>query len=140
MASNSHSLRVPVTLDEAMTREMERRGERDWSKAAIALLEEAVRAARVPGIVFVQRRDGRRAALAFVGREIWELIATWKEGGESWSALVAAYPELTEHQLRAALAYYHAYPEEIDERLAREAAWTPERVAEELPFTRRLPA
>ncbi len=31
----------------------------------------------------------------------------------------------------------NAYPEEIDERLAREAYWTPERGAEEMPFTRR---
>jgi hypothetical protein len=31
-----------------------------------------------------------------------------------------------------------AYPDEIDERLRREAEWTPEHVAEELPFTRRM--
>jgi len=48
--------------------------------------------------------------------------------------------EVSENQLRAALAYYRAYPEEIDERLAREACWTPDRVATELPFTRRTGA
>jgi uncharacterized protein (DUF433 family) len=136
MASIQHSLRIPEQLDRQISREIEFRGERDWSKGVISLLEEAVRASRVPGVVFVQRRDGRRPAIAFSGVEVWEIIATWKETGESWTQLVEAYPELTEHQLRAAVAYYQAYPEEIEGRLAREAYWTPERVAEELPFTR----
>lgn len=136
MASIQHSLRVPESLDREISREIEVRGERDWSKGAISLMEEAVRASRIPGVIFVQRRNGRRPAIAFSGLEVWEIIATWKEGDESWSQLVEAYPELNEHQLRAAVAYYRAYPDEIDERLAREAYWTPERVAEELPFTR----
>jgi uncharacterized protein (DUF433 family) len=131
---------VPEELDREISREIEFRGERDWSKGAIALMEEAVRASRVPGVVFVQRRDGRRPSIAFSGLEVWEIIATWKEAEESWEDLIEAYPELTETQLRAAVAYYRAYPEEIDERLAREACWTPERVSRELPFTRRMGA
>jgi uncharacterized protein (DUF433 family) len=138
MASVQHSLRVPEELDREISREIEFRGERDWSKGAISLMEEAVRISRVPGVVFVQRREGRRAAIAFSGLEVWEIIATWKEADESWEGLVEAYSELSEKQLRAAVAYYRTYPEEIDERLAREAYWTPERVAEELPFTRRI--
>lgn len=136
MGSIPHSLRVPDRLDRDIHREIRHRGERDWSKGAISLLEEGVRAARVPGIVFVQRHDGRRAAVAFSGLEVWEIIATWKEAVEKWSSLVDAYPELSETQLRAAVAYYRAYPEEVDERLEREAYWTPERVEEELPFSR----
>lgn len=138
MPSKQHSLRVPEELDREISREMEFRGERDWSKGALSLMEEAVRASRVPGVVFVQRRDGRRPAIAFSGLEVWEIIATWKEAGESWDGLIEAYPELTETQLRAAVAYYRVYPESIDERLEREAYWTPDRVAEELPFTRRM--
>jgi len=140
MASKQHSLRIPEPLDREITREIRFRGEQDWSKGAISLLEEAVRASRVPGIVFLQRRDGRRPLVAFSGLEVWEIIATWKEGEESWEVLVEAYPELSETQLRTAVAYYQAYPAEIDERLRREAYWTPERVAEELPFTRRMGA
>lgn len=139
MASVQHSIRVPDRLDREINREIQHRGERDWSKGALSLLAEAVRASRVPGIVFVQRRDGRRAAVAFSGLEVWEIIATWKEGEERWETLAGAYPELSESQLRAAVAYYELYPGEIDERLEREAYWTPERVAEEVPFTR-LPA
>jgi uncharacterized protein (DUF433 family) len=140
MASVQHSIRVPESLDRDISREIQHRGERDWSKGAISLLDEAVRAARVPGIVFVQRRDGRRAAVAFSGLEVWEIVGTWKEGEGSWQTLVDAYPDLSTSQLRAAIAYYQAFPEEIDERLAREAYWTPERVAEDLPFTRRVDA
>jgi uncharacterized protein (DUF433 family) len=91
---------------------------------------------RVPGIVFVQRREGRRAAVALSGLEVWEIVATWKEGGEDWETLAGAYPEIGEGELRAALSYYRLYPEEIDARLEREAYWTPGRVAEELPFSR----
>jgi uncharacterized protein (DUF433 family) len=136
MPSIQHSLRIPEQLDREISREIQFRGERDWSKGVISLMEEALRAARVPGIVFVQRRNERRPAVAFSGLEVWEVVATWKEAGENWGELVEAYPEASENQLRAAVAYYRAYPEEIDERLAREAYWTPERVAEEMPFTR----
>jgi uncharacterized protein (DUF433 family) len=140
MSSIQHSLRIPEQLDRELSREIQFRGERDWSKGAITLMEEALRASRVPGIVFVQRRNERRAAVAFSGLEVWEVVATWKESGESWDELTRAYPEASENQLRAAVAYYHAYPAEIDERLAREAYWTRERVAEEMPFTRRTGA
>jgi uncharacterized protein (DUF433 family) len=138
MPSAQRSLRVPEELDREIRREIEFRGERDWSKGVVSLMEEAVRAARVPGIVFVQARGARRPAIAFSGLEVWEIIGTWKEAGESWAELVRAYPDLSENQLRAAIAYYRAWPAEVDERLAREAYWTPERVAEELPFTRRV--
>lgn len=136
MPSVAHSLRVPEPLESEINREISRRGTREWSTGVLSLLEEAVRMSRAPGIVFVEGRGGRRAAIAFSGLEVWEVIATWKEGGESWETLVTAYPELSELQLRAALNYYALYPREIDERLDLEASWTPERVAAELPFTR----
>jgi uncharacterized protein (DUF433 family) len=102
----------------------------------ITLLEEAVRMARVPGIIFVEGRERRRAAVAFSGLEVWDIVSTWKETGENSDAVAEAYPELSDAQLGAALAYYRRYPEDIDARLEREAHWTPERVAEEFPFTR----
>ena len=131
-----HSLRVPEALEAEINRELERRGATEWSAGVLEILNEAIRMVRAPGIVFVEGRAGRRAAVAHSGLEVWEVVATWKETGESWEALRAAYPELSELQLRSALTYYQLYPEEIDARLAREAAWTPERVARELPFTR----
>jgi uncharacterized protein (DUF433 family) len=90
----------------------------------------------MPGIVYAEGPTGRRAVVAGTGLDVWEVIATWKEGGSSYEALRQNYPWLTEPQLRAALAYYEAYPSEINSRLEREAQWTPERVWRELPFAR----
>ncbi|HEX6200331.1 MAG TPA: DUF433 domain-containing protein [Thermoanaerobaculia bacterium] len=88
----------------------------------------------VPGIVFSTGAAGRRAVLAGTGLDVWEVVATWRETGEEFTALQASYPWLAEPQLRAALGYHRLYPEEVDERLRREEEWTPERVRAELPF------
>lgn len=134
-----HSLRVPESLEQQIERELSRRGQREWSAGVLELLDEAIRMTRAPGVVFVDGRGGRRAAVAHSGLEVWEIVATWREGGESWETLREAYAELSESQLRSALTYYRLFPEEIDERLVREAEWTPERVAAEMPFTRPMP-
>jgi hypothetical protein len=55
--------------------------------------------------------------------------------GADWANLRQAYHWLDERQLRAALAYAEAYPEEIEARLAAEEHWTPERVWQTYPFT-----
>ncbi len=46
--------------------------------------DEEIRTRRVPGIVFVDGATGRRAALAGTGLDVWEVIATWQEGGKSY--------------------------------------------------------
>ena len=48
-------------------------------------------------------------------------------------------PWLAEPQLRAAVAYYQLYPQEIDARLAREEDWTPERLRRESEVLPRSP-
>jgi uncharacterized protein (DUF433 family) len=137
MPSSPRSLRVPEAMEEEIAREGQFRGEQEWSKLVLSLVEEALRSSRVPGITWVQRRDGtRRPAVAFTGLEVWEIIATMKECEKEGVSLTEAYPELTREQLKTAVAYYRAYPDEIDQRLELEAYWTPERVAMEMPFTR----
>lgn len=136
MATVPRSLRVSESVDRALTALFRRRGVKEWSAGAAALLDEAVRSSRVPGIVFVDGVTGRRAAVAFSGLEVWEIVATWKEAGERFDRLRAAIPELSDAQLQAALRYYELYPSEVDDRLALEAEWTPERTRELLPFTR----
>jgi len=91
---------------------------------------------RAPGIVFGDGPSGRRAVVAGTGLDVWEIVATWRAGAEDFGQLRGNYGWLTEPQLRAALAYYELYPQEIDARLELEAQWTPERVATELPFAR----
>jgi uncharacterized protein (DUF433 family) len=89
----------------------------------------------VTGITLIDGPAGRRAVLVGTGLDVWEIIATWKDV-KTHEALRQSYPWLTEAQIRAALAYYEAYPSEIEARLEREAQWTPEKVRRELPFAR----
>jgi uncharacterized protein (DUF433 family) len=137
MAAVAHSIRVPEALENEIKREIARRGVREWSTGVLSLLDEAIRTSRAPGIVFVDARDGRRAAVAFSGMEVWEIIRFWKARNRNWEVFRSEFEDFTEAQLRAALNYYALYPAEIDARLEREDYWTPERVAAELPFTQR---
>jgi len=133
-ATKAKGIRISAALDEEIARESETRG-KSWSAITTELLEEGIRARRAPGVTFVDGPTGRRAVVAGTGLDVWEVIATWKEGGEGYQVLRRNYPWLSEAQLRAALGYYEIYPSEIDARLEREARWTPERVRRELPFS-----
>lgn len=135
MATRAKGIRIPSKLDQEITYESQARG-KSWSAMTAELLEEAMRMRRAPGIFFVDGPTGRRAVVAGTGLDVWEIIATWREGKESDAALKQNYPWLSEAQLRAALAYYEIYPAEIHARLEREAQWTPERVQREFPFSR----
>lgn len=139
MPAVSHSIRVPEALENEIKRELVHRGVREWSAGVLTLIEEAIRMSRAPGIVFVDGRDGRRAAVAFSGMEVWEIIRFWKARNRDWEVFRSEFEDFTEPQLRAALNYYALYPEEIDARLAEEESWTPERIAREMPFTQPLP-
>ncbi len=133
MTQRSRGIRVSELLAAEIEREAERRA-KSWSATAAELLDEAVRMRRAPGVVFAEGPAGRRAVVAGTGLDVWESVAAWRAAGERFEKLMATYPWLAEAQLRAALGYYALYPEEIEDRLAREADWTPERVRRELPF------
>lgn len=81
------------------------------------LLEETEKQRRVPGIIFVDGAAGRRARIACTGIEVFEVIRTYRAIGEDRPQLSETYDWLSEKQLEAALAYYEAYPEEIDKWL-----------------------
>jgi hypothetical protein len=92
-----------------------------------------------PGIAFRGGPTGRRAALAG-GPDIWEVMQTVKSGKARGDAAVTATADLlalTDSQVRIAVRYYAAYPDEIDERIKRnieeadaaEAAWKREQAA-----------
>lgn len=92
-----------------------------------------------PGIAFRGGPAGRRAALAG-GPDIWELMFTLKSGearGEEAISATADFLGLTDSQVRTAVRYYSAFPDEIDWRIAlnvddadeAEAAWQREQAA-----------
>ena len=134
--STARGIRVPAPLQEAIEREMERQGVKEWSTMVVELLEEAVRTRRAPGIVFADGATGRRPIVAGSGLEVWEVVSTWREVSRSYDRLRAAYDWLAEPQLRAALSYYELYTDEVDAQLEREERLTQERVQSELPFTK----
>lgn len=88
---------------------------------------------RCPGVTFGGGPTGRRARILGTGLDVWELIATYKSLGRNLTRLRKAYPWLSDAQLRAALGYYAAYPDEIDRRIALNERWTPERLRTQHP-------
>jgi uncharacterized protein (DUF433 family) len=103
MATQTRGLRLPEELEEEIGREMQLRGA-TFSEVATSLLREAVRMRRVPGVVFMDGANGRRAVIAGTGLDVWEVIVQFREVGESFEELKRCYPWLSEAQLVSALA------------------------------------
>lgn len=95
-----------------------RRGE-PKARTAERLIDEGLRMAAHPGIVFKDGPAGRRAALA-AGPDVWEVVETLKDSeatGEDAIRGAADWGGLTEAEVRLALRYYGDFPEEIDGRI-----------------------
>jgi len=108
-----------VRLQEETERLVEaeaRRTRRTKSAVVEALTEEAARARRFPGVAFRGDDARRRAWVIGSGLDVWELIQMLEEFG-SPEALVAD-TQVSPPQVRLAVAYRDAYPEEIDEAIA----------------------
>lgn len=109
------------------------------SRLAERYVDEGIRMDEHPGIVYRGGPTGRRAALAG-GPDVWELIFTLKSGkarGEEAIINTAQLLDLSDSQVRAAVRYYSAFPDEIDRRITlntldadeAEAAWQREQSA-----------
>ena len=131
--STARGIRLPTVLDAAIQEEAAARGS-SWSALTTELLDEALRQRRAPGVTFVDGVTGRRAVVAGTALEVWEIVAAWKDADEDLGRTREAFSWLSELQVRAALGYYQLFPDDIDRRLARERAWTRERLQAELPF------
>ncbi len=127
------SLRLPPdTLREI--EQMSRESGKDFSAVTKDLLEEAIKMRRCPGVVFVEGTSGRRARLAGTGIEVWEIIATYQSVKRDPRRLEKSYHWLSPEQLRAALAYYSAYPQEIDRHIEKNQRWSQKEVRKRYPF------
>lgn len=99
------------------------------ASAAARLVEEGLRMDAHPSVVFRDGPAGRRAVL-IGGPDVWEVIKAIRATREAnrrlkGAALKAAVHELTglaQSRIDAALDYYTAFPEEIDERLEQDSA------------------
>ncbi len=74
----------------------------------------------MPGTVFVDGGRGPAPRIAGTGIEVFEVIQRYQMFDDSWEKLVGWFDWLKPEQLRAALAYYEAFPDEVEARLERE--------------------
>lgn len=111
-------------LNASVVDRLERRGARagvNKSRLAERYIDEGLRMEDHPGIIFRDGPTGRRAALAG-GPDVWEVIAAVQASelaGEQALTAAAQWGSLTLSQVRAAVRYHAEYPQEIDERIAR---------------------
>jgi len=90
------------------------------SALAQRLIDEGLRMADHPGVIFKDGPSGRRAALAY-GPDIWEIIKFLREIDERGPAALEAAAEvlaLDVSRISTAVSYYADYPEEIDAEIA----------------------
>lgn len=106
------------------------------SSAANRLVDEALRIAEHPGVIFRTGPTGRRAALAN-GPDVWEIIRAVRSAhaaepgldGEELLNLVRDNTGTDVRLLRTAVRYWAAYPGEVDAEIA--AADSAEEAAEQ---------
>lgn len=84
-----------------------------------------------PLVRFAEGPAGRRARILGTGKDVWEVIAVVRDNGGD-VAEAARYLEMRLGLVQAAVTYYGAYPDEIDqwidlneqEATDAHAAWT----------------
>ncbi len=77
-------------------------------------VEEGLRMDEHPLVRFADGPAGRRARLAGTGKDVWEVIATVRDNNGDLPA-AARYLEMPLGLVQAAVTYYGAYTEEIDQ-------------------------
>jgi len=133
MAGVQKSLRLPQETLREIERMVQESG-KDFSAVTKDLLDEAIKMRRCPGIVFAEGTSGRRARVAGSGIEVWEIIAAYQSLKKDAGRLKKTYHWLSPEQLRAALAFYSAYPEEIDRQIEKNQRWNQEETRKRHPF------
>jgi hypothetical protein len=86
------------------------------SALAQRLVDEGLRMADHPGVVFKDGPTGRRAALAY-GPDVWEIVKFVREVDERGPAALEAAAEVFAvdvNRIATALSYYGDYSDEID--------------------------
>jgi|HubBroStandDraft_6_1064221.scaffolds.fasta_scaffold264214_2 hypothetical protein len=114
---------VSVRLSNQIAQRLRERAAADneaLSGLAQRLLDEGLRMETHPGVIFRRGPSGRRAALPR-GPDIWEVVHLLRSidaRGEAAIAEAASWLDLTQAQVRTALDYYGAFPDEINAQIA----------------------
>lgn len=116
----SRSVQFSARLDADLVGRLKKQSSREGvssSQLAARYIEEGLRTQEFPGIEFRDGPVGRRAALVG-GPDVWEVVrdvhGARDAGAPDPVAQVCAMSDLTEAQVRLALAYYREHPEDID--------------------------
>jgi hypothetical protein len=110
------SVRLSEGTDRFVTAEA-KRTKRSKGKVVEGLAEEALKARLVPGVAFRGDDYNRRAWLIGTALDIWQIVEAYEDFDDQFDRTVAE-TDLTERQLRTALAYYERFPEEVDAFIA----------------------
>jgi uncharacterized protein (DUF433 family) len=94
-----------------------RRTRRSKSAIVEALTEEAIRVRRFAGVGFRGEDAARRPWVIGSGLDVWEIIQMLDDLGSI--ARLTEETQLTERQVRLAIAYRDSYPEETAEAVAQ---------------------
>jgi hypothetical protein len=109
------------------------------SALAQRLIDEGLRMADHPGVIFKDGPSGRRAALAY-GPDVWEIVKFLREIDERGPAALDAAAEVfavEASRISTAISYYADYSDEIDAEV-RDAEEASARAEEAWRVQRRL--
>lgn len=115
MKGQPFSVRLEAETERLVEAEA-RRTRRSKSAVVEAFTEEVARTRRFPGLGYRGDDARRRAWVIGSGLDVWEIIHMIEDFG-SPETLVAD-THLSPAQVRLAVAYRNAYPEEIDQAVA----------------------
>ncbi|MGH2750532.1 MAG: DUF433 domain-containing protein [Actinomycetota bacterium] len=112
--SEPFSLRLSPTM-ETLVREEARRTRRSKGAVVEALAEEALKTRLFPGIAFRGADWERRPWVIGTALDVWQIVDAYRDF--SSVEKMTEDSDLTERQMRLALAYCERFPEEIDEMI-----------------------
>lgn len=110
--SEPFSLRLSPTM-ETLVREEARRTRRSKGAIVEALAEEALKTRLFPGLAFRGTDWERRPWVIGTALDVWQIVDAYRDFGSVGK--MTSDSDLTERQIRLALAYYERFPQEIDE-------------------------
>jgi hypothetical protein len=137
--ANPLSMRFDAALLARLRRRVNATPGSTTSALAQRLIDEGLRMADHPGVIFKDGPSGRRAALGY-GPDIWEIVKFLGEIDERGPAALDAAAEgfaIDSSRVATAVSYYSSYPDEIDAEI-NEADEASERAEEAWRVQRRL--
>ena len=108
-------MRLSDVTDQLVSEEA-KRTRRTKGAVVEALAEEALRTRRFPGIAFRGSDWDRRPWVIGTALDVWEIASASRSYGTPRE--MASATDMTEPQIRLALAYYAEFPSEIEAAIA----------------------